>query len=180
MLLAVWTLGASEELLEVALGLSSVLKNLWRRSGVFPRFSRVLLEAIWRLRELSGRPGSSSLECLVGRDRGQLLLLLVPLLWVLTPVSYHYSLNLYSQEYYFRGDYRCHYEWNCYGCTVCLLRSCLHLCRSRMIIPRSRALHEVRCPRRSRAGCWGVGRASDRWMASLFPPPMKGVIVRIL
>ena len=36
------------------------LKNLWRRSGVFPRFSQVLLEAIWRLRELSGRLSAGS------------------------------------------------------------------------------------------------------------------------
>ena len=60
LLLGAWTLGASGELLEVALGLASVLKSLWRRSGVFPRFSRVLLEAIWRLRELSGRLSAGS------------------------------------------------------------------------------------------------------------------------
>ena len=38
---------------------------------------------------------------------------------------------------------------------------------------RSRALHEVRCPRPSRAGCRGVGRASDRWMARS-PSPHYG------
>ena len=48
---------------------------------------------------------------------------------------------------------------------------CLYL-RPRSV-PRSRALHEVLCPRPSRAGCRGVGRASDRWMARS-PSPHYG------
>ena len=35
-------------------------------------------------------------------------------------------------------------------------------------------LHEVRCPRRSRAGCRGEGRASDHWMARLDSPHYGG------
>ena len=55
LLLAAWTLGASGELLEVALGLLSGLKSLRRRLVFFERFSGVL-EHFWRL--LGGsRPG---------------------------------------------------------------------------------------------------------------------------
>ena len=58
--------------------------------------------------------------------------------------------------------------------TACLLRSCLYL-RPRSL-PRSRASHEVRWPKPSRAGCGGMGRASDHWMASQIPPIMGGIL----
>ena len=43
---------------------------------------------------------------------------------------------------------------------------------------RSRALHEVRCPRPSRAGCRGVGRTSDRWLARPPSPHYGGYTTR--
>ena len=39
-------------------------------------------------------------------------------------------------------------------------------------------LHGVRCPRRSRAGCRGEGRASDHWMARLDSPHYGGYTTR--
>ena len=43
---------------------------------------------------------------------------------------------------------------------------------------RSRALHGVGCPRARRAGCRGMGQASDRWMASLASPHYGGYTTR--